>query len=411
MTKETNLMSNKITELTTQRNKILMDAHAILQRGFSVKGARTEYDKLVAESDDIQETLDMLNRLERSMPSLPVVSAPVTAPAVIKSERQETTERKSALNAAYRSFFRHGYQPNRPEQRDVLTTSDGAAIIPQEFEPAFVSAQKWYGPIATLVKQIKQDSGRARKVSIFDDTTATMTYLPESNTSSGVEADPTLSSVIPGTDTLITTIKYSLQELEDAESLDAFIRDAAGLRVSRAVEYALTLGKDNGSNTALPSSPVGGFLANVSTGVTQSALSAGITYAELSALAASVDHAYYVNGAFMASPSVFNLLVSQVSSTGKPLYKFDPATGLLVVAGKLLYVNNAMPAYNTASSPVVLFGDYSRAYAYLNGGGMKIRVLTERYAETLEILAVIYQRIGASAILPGAVKALVTAAA
>ena len=112
----------------------------------------------------------------------------------------------------------------------------------------------------------------------------------------------------------------------------------------------------------------------------------------------------------MGSPSVFDYLVGQVDSTGRPLYKFDPATGLLQIAGKPLYVNNAMAAYNAVSSPVVLFGDYSRSYAYLNGGGMKIRIHKERYADTLEIAAVIYQRIGAASLLSGAVKALVTAA-
>ena len=402
---------SKLNELKDQKVKILSDATTILNRGLNTPTVKAQYEALLEQDTEISESIQMLERIERFMPSLPVVSAPVTAPAIIKSERQETTERKSALNVAYRSFFRYGYQPNRPEQRDVLTTSDGAVIIPQEFEPAFVSAQKWFGPIATLVKQMKQDSGRPRKVGISDDTTATMTYLPESNTTSGVEADPTLSSVIPGTDTLITTIKYSLQELEDAESLDAFIRDAAGLRVSRAVEYALTLGKDNGSTTALPSSPVGGLLGGISTGATTSTLAAGIGYSDLVGLAGSVDHAYYVNGSYLASPSVHNYLLGQKDSTSRPYYNVDAATGLLMINGKPLYVNNAMPAYNTASSPVVLFGDYSRAYAYLNGGGMKIRVLTERYAETLELLAVIYQRIGAAKLVSGAVKALVTAAA
>src|SRR5665213_1062126 len=400
-------MSNKISDLTTKRNKILMDAHAILSRGFSLPSARAEYDKLIAESDDIQETLDLLNRLERSMPSLPIVSAPTPAPAVIKSERQESAERKTKVEAAYRSFFKNGLGAMSPEHRDLLTTtSDGAALIPTEFESAFVQAQKYYGPIATLVKQMKQDSGRPRKVSISDDTASTMTYLSEDASSAGVEADPTLSSVIPGTDALVTTIKYSLQELEDAESLEVFIRDAAGLRVSRAVEYALTLGKDNGSTTALPNSPVGGLLGSgLTTGVTQGALADGIPYASLVALAGSVDHAYYESGDFMGSPSVFNYLVAQVDSTGRPLYKFDQVTGLLQIAGKPFYPNAAMSAYNAVSSPVVLFGDYSKKYAYLNGGGMKIRILKERYAETLEIAAVIYQRIGAAKLLSGAVKA------
>jgi HK97 family phage major capsid protein len=399
---------SKLNELKDRKVKILSEATTILNRGLNTPTSKAEYAALLEQDTEISDTIQMLERIERTLgPNLPIVSAP--APAVVRSERQESADRKAKVEAAYRSFFRFGYQPSRPEQRDVLTSNDGSVIVPQEMASGFVSAQKFFGPIATLVKQMKQDSGAPRKLSISDDTASTMTYLPESSSTAGVEADPTVSSVIPGTDALVTTIKYSLQELEDAESLEVFIRDSAGLRVSRAVEYALSTGKDNGSNTALPNSPIGGLLGNVATGVAQSSLSAGIPYASLVALAGSVDHAYYEGGAFLAGPSVFNYLVAQVDSTGRPLYKFDPATGLLQIAGKPLYVNNAMAAYNAASSPVVLFGDYSRAYAFLNGGGMKVRILAERYIDQLEIGAVIYQRIGAAKLITGAVKALVTA--
>ena len=112
----------------------------------------------------------------------------------------------------------------------------------------------------------------------------------------------------------------------------------------------------------------------------------------------------------MASPSVFNLLLTQTDATGRALYSIDPNTGLMMVAGKPLYVNAAMPAYNTASSPVVLFGDYSSAYAYLNGGGIRIRVLVERFKDTNSGAMVVYHRLGSAALVNGAVKSLVTAA-
>jgi HK97 family phage major capsid protein len=206
-------------------------------------------------------------------------------------------------------------------------------------------------------------------------------------------------------------VKYSFQEAEDADDFEQFIHDLAFVRAARAIEYSLTLGKDSGSNTQLPSSISGGWLAGLTAGVTQMSgeLSAGPTYAQLTALAGSVDHSYYVNGAFMASPSVFNFLVAQVTTTGAPLYNFDD-DGNLLIAGKKLWVNAAMPAYNAASSTIVAFGDYSRSLAYLNGGGVQIRILKERFADTLEGAALIHTRLGSAALLPGAVKALVTAA-
>jgi HK97 family phage major capsid protein len=267
-----------------------------------------------------------------------------------------------------------------------------------------------HGRIAELVAQRNDSTGRPQKFSVTDDTSATMTYIPEDGTSAGTAADPTLLSHVPATDALVTTVKYSIQMLEDASSFDSFIRDIAGLRVARAVEYALTIGKDNGTNTALPNSPTGGLLGSVSSGATTSTLAAGIGHDDLIALAGSVDHAYWVNGAYMASPSTFQYLLGQKDSTSRPYYNVDPDTGLLMISGKPLYVNNAMPAYNAASSPVVIFGDFSRAYAYVNGGGIKIRVLRERYiADSLEQVALIYHRLGAAKLVSGAVKALVTA--
>ena len=246
---------------------------------------------------------------------------------------------------------------------------------------------------------------------VSDDTSATMSYISESGDSTSTAADPTLVSYIPATDALVTTVKYSMQMLEDANSFEAFIRDVAGMRVARSIEYALTKGKDNGTNTALPNSPVGGLLGSVTTGATQTALGDGIGYDKLTALAASVDHRYYVNGSFMGSPSVFQHLLGQKDSTGRPFYNVDPATGLLLINGKVLHINAAMPAFNAASSPVVLFGDFSRAYAYV-GTGISIRVLRERYvADSFEGAAVIYHRLGAAKLMSGAVKSLVTASA
>jgi HK97 family phage major capsid protein len=401
-------MSTKIVDLTNKKNQIIHDATLLVQRGLKTPEDRANYQKMLSDIDVIASDVTTLEVIERKLAANPVT--PPTTPTI--STAKESPEiRKQKVSTAYRSLLKHGSDSTRIEQRDVLTSNDGAALIPQEFDSAYVSALKFYGPIATLVHQRDASSGAPQKFSISNDVAATMTYLSESTTTSSVEADPTLLSQVPATDTLVTTVKYSIQMLEDANSFESWIRDIAGLRVARAVEYALTLGKDNGSTTVLPNSPTGGVLGSVTTGATTSTLAAGIGYSDLVALAGSVDHAYYVNGAYLASPSVHNYLLGQKDSTSRPYYNVDPDTGLLMINGKPLYVNNAMPAYNAASSPVVLFGDYSRAYAYVNGGGLKIRVLRERYiADTMEGAAVIYTRLGATTLVSGAVKALVTAA-
>ena len=200
--------------------------------------------------------------------------------------------------------------------------------------------------------------------------------------------------------------------LEDANSFESFLRDIAGIRCARSIEYALTLGKDNGSGTTLPNSPSGGLLGDVPTGTTTSTLVSGIGYDDLVSLATSVDHAYYAapGSGFMCSPATFAYFLSQKDGEARPYYNTFDAEGHLVIAGKPLYINNAMPSYTSASVPAVLFGDFGRAYAF-TGGGIQIKVLRERYAvDALEGAAVIYQRLGAAKLVSGAVKALVTAA-
>jgi HK97 family phage major capsid protein len=175
----------------------------------------------------------------------------------------------------------------------------------------------------------------------------------------------------------------------------------------------LTGTTNDGSSTALPNSPTGGFLGFVVEGATTATLAAGIGYTDLVNLAGSVDHSYYVNGSYMASPSVFQYLLGQKDSTSRPYYNVDPDTGLLMINGKPLYVNAAMPAYNAAGSPVCLFGQFSNAWNVLNAG-LRLKVIGNNdESPALSFLTrelIIWTRLGQSAGLNNAVKSLVTAA-
>jgi HK97 family phage major capsid protein len=330
-------------------------------------------------------------------------------------------EQRKKLNSAAKHFFRHGLNPNAAEQRDLLTTSDtsGGALVSQAFDDVFVEASKYFGPIWNLVHRKDALAGNPTKIVTTDPTGQTFSLVSEGTTSASSKAQqPTMSSGIVDTDTLVSSVIYSVQELDDAFDLDSFLTRVAGLAVSRARETAITLATTNdGTSTALPNSPSGGLLGAVTAGVTQSAgeLAAGPTYAQLSALAGagSVDRSYYENGAFMASPSVETLLRSQVDSTGRPLYPIGD-DGLLVIAGRKLYPNAAMPAAGTASSPLVLFGDYSRFYSVLNAGGIKIKVISNNDGSpALSFLTrqmIIYTRLGATTGVANSVKALISAA-
>jgi HK97 family phage major capsid protein len=331
---------------------------------------------------------------------------------------QKSRDTRAKINAAAKVFFRSGYEALNGEQRALLSNSDGSggALISQSFSQVFLEASKYNGPVFDLVHRIDSEIGEPRKFVITDSTTQTMSLLSQGTTSASSKAQtPTVFSDITDTDTLITSVIYSVQESDDASSLEDFLNRTATLAVARAREVATTLGITNdGTSTALPNSPAGGLLASVGSGVVQSAgtLAAGITYAQLSALAGSVDRSYYANGAFMASPSVETALRSQVDSTGRPLYQVGD-DGLLIIAGRKLYPNSAMAASGTASAKLVLFGDFSRAYSLLSVDGVKIKILSNNSSPNLALLTremLIYTRLGATTGVSNAVKALVSAA-
>jgi HK97 family phage major capsid protein len=280
----------------------------------------------------------------------------------------------------------------------------------------FILGSRYSGNIFSLVHRKDATSGNPLKFVVTDGTNQTFSLLSEGGTSAAsVAQQPTVFSDIADTDTLISSVIFSVQEAEDAFDLTNFLNRIAGNAVLRAWEHGITLGTTNdGSNTALPNSPAGGFLQSVSAGVTQTAgqLAAGPTYAQLNSLAGSVDRSYYQNGAFMASPSVETFLRGQVSTTGKPLYKIDENTGFLLIAGRPLYPNAAMQAAGTASAPLVLFGDYSKAWNVLNAG-VKMKVIANDASPTLAMTTrelIIWTRLGQSAGLNNAVKSLVSAA-
>jgi HK97 family phage major capsid protein len=219
------------------------------------------------------------------------------------------------------------------------------------------------------------------------------------------------------TDTLISSVIYSVQELDDAFDLEAFLtRIGAGIAVSRAREMALTRSITNdGLSTPLPHSPSGGILGAVTAGFTQSSgtLAAGVTQGQLLQLSSSVDRVYFETGSYMASPSVEAALRAQTDTTGRLLYPIDDATGLLRIGGKLLYPNAAMAPALTASSPLVLFGAFDKFYSVQNAGGVKIKILANEESPNLAFHTremIIYTRLGATTGVSNAVKALVSAA-
>jgi HK97 family phage major capsid protein len=325
-----------------------------------------------------------------------------------------TPEQRAKINIAFRDYLKNGIVPNIPETRDLNTATDGAggSFVAQVYSKEWIEAQRQYGPLAGLVSVSRNTNGGPLKVSVYDDIASTMSLLTEGSSTSSTEVDPTMFSTIAGgADTLISTVLFSKQEAADADDIGEFLKRIAFSRASRATEYSLLTGRDNGTNSQLTHSPVGGLLAAAPVGVSAVATT-GPTYAQMASLAASVDVSYRnaPGAGFYVNPTTFEYLVAQVTTTGAPLYNFGD-DGMLRVAGKPVYISaaNAMPSYSNSGSVIALFGDYSRAYKFVDVGGPRLQILTQRFADQFLNQAVISQRLASAALVSGAVKAMTTA--
>ena len=176
-----------------------------------------------------------------------------------------------------------------------MTTSDatGGALIPTLFYPELVNALKFYGPIASKVKQkITDNSGAPLKIALGNDTANGLVLLGTEGTSGPAETDPVFQSKLLGVDTVTGgLVKISFEEMADSSfSLDSALREYFGARYARGIEAAVTTGKDS-AGTVLPNQSTNGLLGAATIGTTTASLAAGIGWNDLTAVFAALDPA------------------------------------------------------------------------------------------------------------------------
>jgi HK97 family phage major capsid protein len=326
----------------------------------------------------------------------------VTA-AIIKSEKDE----RAKFNRAYRNFFRTG------EARDVISSNSGA-VIPQLFSDEWTATLKQISPVSQLVKNIKTDNyGRPVKNPIVQDTSNSLVYTPESTTVS--QLDPSLSSTLntpSETDTLTAFVKFSNELLSDAFDLVSFLKEIFAVRYARSLESAILIAQDGQAN-ALPNSTTGGLISSAAVAVTTASLAAGVTYANLAALKASVDRAYSTNpdASFIVSSGLYSALEATEDSTGRPLYGYSDA-GVLQVAGKDCYPSSLLANVGTANGIAALYGSFKESWISQTSD-LAFKFVRERFADVNESALIGLARVaGTSSVnVTNSVKALKLASA
>jgi HK97 family phage major capsid protein len=397
---------SKISELTSKRNKLIADCQVLVNAG---KAASPEYRAMIAELDETTEHVQLLERAERhisSMSPAPVATPPAASAVIVQ---RDSKERRSKLNAAWRSYFR-GESQNTAEFRDILTitSSDGAPLIPQEYNGFVATALKYYAPMTQFVRTRFSSNGRAVKVSKVDDTGNGLNLIVEGSSTPVPEADPTFSSVVVSTD-LFTAgqIRYSNQLAEDsAFDVETFLTGLADIRYGRGLEKILTLGTDS-SGTTTPNNP--GLLNIAQTATTTASLAAGIGWSDLVATFDSLDADYLPKSIWQMSSRTRNYLAGLKDSTGRPY--FTPATdgGFDYLLGRPIVINQSLPLYSTANATPILFGSLWDGFQMITSE-LRVQTIHERYAEFNESSLIVSTRVGSTGLVSGAIKALKLAA-
>ena len=397
------LLQMDIQTLKERRNQLLTDMGkiALHKDGWNTE-RRTSFDKMDKDVQAVEADIARSERIE-SIEARGQEFTRVPRPGIATS----TDERRSSLNRAFQSYMAKGHVD--PEYRDLITTGSAGSLIPQDFLPELITAEKFYGPIAGIVKKkVTDGTGRPLKVAKMDDTANGLTLLATEGTSQPQETDPGFSNVILGADSLSTgLIKVSFESVADSQfDLGELISQSFGVRAARGIEKAITLGVD-AANTPLPNMPTGGLAAAATVALTTSTLASGITYQNLVSVYGSLDTAYVQNASWTFHPTTRSYLLGVLDGFGRPLFQANPSTAepFAFLLGAPVVLNSSMPQMGAGAQPIIL-SDFSRTFLLREDGPMSILKLSERYADTLEYGYFGWNRIAGAIIAPTSVTAI-----
>jgi HK97 family phage major capsid protein len=400
-------------EIRNKINSLLTEMQNIATSGFDAE-KRAKFDAISKDVDTLENDAQRMEGIEKREADRRSYT-PSPRPQIASSfvDNMSDSEKRDRFSKSFRSYALNGRAGMTPEEtRDLLTTSDGTggALIPQLFDGMLYEAQKWYGPVATLVRQRKtNNNGAQMKVSLSNDTANGITLLATEGTSAPAETDPAFASTLLGVDTVsLGLVKISRNELADSTfDLDAFIRESFGKRYARGLEKAITTGKDS-AGTTLPN--VQSLAGTAVVGQTTTTLANGIGWTDLTALYGALDPSYTIKPNWMFNSSTRSYLIGLKDGFGRPYFTPDPSQDnpFGKILGFDVVINQAMVNMGANAKPV-LFGSLNDAYLLRTEGQPTILRLEERFADLLEVGFIGYSRIGGTSIvMSGAPNPLVS---
>jgi HK97 family phage major capsid protein len=391
-----------VQELKLQRNKILTDMSTLAGKPWTTE-SRTSFDKMSLAAEVLDGDIaraEQMAAIEVRQNDFPRSPRPGIGDGHSAGGADSKEEQRKKFNKAFQVYATRGEAGLNQEQRALLTTSDvtGGALVAQGFYPELVNALKFFGPIATKVRQkVTDNNGAPIKISLGNDTANGLVLLGTEGTSGPVETDPSFQSKTLGVDTVSGgLVKVSFQELADSEfDLGALIDDYFGKRYGRGIEKAIITGTDS-AGTTLPNFTSGGLLGAATSAVTTASLSAGIGWTDIVSLFAALDPAYInANTSWVMNSTTRSALVAEKDGFGRPFWTPDPSGDgpFSKILGYDVTLAQTMPNMGVNATPI-MFGDLKSSWLHRTDGAPSILRLNERYADTLEAGFMMFSRVG-----------------
>lgn len=368
--------------LIEQRNALLTKMQAIKLGDKFGPEERSSFDAMNADLAIVDGDITRFQAFEKIEAEQRSAVRPNRAEPGAAIEADSVEKQGKEVRSALTGYMRTG----RIEERAITTLSsgpNGGALIPQAFYGILTDAQKYYGPISTVVGSRKDTSGEPLKIALSNDVTNTFTIQGEATAIS--EVDPAYQSKTLSVDTVnVGLVQISRQELQDSYfDLDSWIRTKFAVRYARGLEGYITNG--NSSNVAsLITSAYAAVTAtgnNGTTGATGTGANS-IGYDDIAALHTALDPAYLSNAKWSFTSKTLGFLLGVKDGFGRPLFIPNPSSGAFdSLLGHQIVLNQALPQIAASAVGTVLFGDFAEGYLLRQVGDLEIVRMDERFAE------------------------------
>jgi HK97 family phage major capsid protein len=375
--------------------------------------ADAELVTVIADVERTQKDKELAKRFDKIEEDTIVLGA--------DGERADnSTEAK--YRKAFDTFLRSGTQDMDQEQRQLLQAnldnskearalgagvgSAGGFTVSEAFWAKVTETQKLYGGAMDGAEVITTDNGAPIPWASNDDT-AMIGYQLGENVEATNEGDVEFGRLQLEAFTYVSGVqKISFQLLQDSTmDMEAFVGKKIGIRLGRIENRRFT----NGNGTTQPQ----GYMTGLTAGRTSESATA-ITYNELIDLEHSVDPAYRdpARCKWKFHDLVFAHLRklrddSGGEGLGRPLWEPSLQVGAPSLFNGYGYViNNDMDSTVAAAKKTVAFGDWSSAFVVRKVKGASVIRFGEKFADSLQVGFLAYERIDSLVQDPSAAKYL-----